>query len=180
MGVLVAFWAATFTFAVVTRFAQWSCATASFTLLWAQRVTDKKMFTLLDLCVSSLRRGHANLLCIVPILSDDPREESAKTAPSRLPAKHYNHTRAYNKTQGQGQGTGSMLHISFCIFVIKMDVLASSEMVSHMQFDHSNLTVQVLVEFGGQIGSKVFQHCKKFVLCRSSFAHTFLHFCDQN
>ena len=24
--------------------------------------------TLLDLCVSSLRRGHANLLCIVPIL----------------------------------------------------------------------------------------------------------------
>ena len=31
----------------------------------------KKLFTLLDLCVSSLRRGHANLLCIVPILSDD-------------------------------------------------------------------------------------------------------------
>ena len=28
----------------------------------------KKLFTLLDLCVSSLRRGHANLLCIVPIL----------------------------------------------------------------------------------------------------------------
>ena len=28
-----------------------------------------KMVTLLDLCVSSLRRGHANLLCIVPILS---------------------------------------------------------------------------------------------------------------
>ena len=25
--------------------------------------------TLLDLCVSSLRRGHANLLCIVPVLS---------------------------------------------------------------------------------------------------------------
>ena len=29
--------------------------------------------TLLDLCVSSLRRGHANLLCIVPILWDDHR-----------------------------------------------------------------------------------------------------------
>jgi len=28
--------------------------------------------TLLDMCVSSLRRGHANLLCIVPILADDP------------------------------------------------------------------------------------------------------------
>ncbi len=34
------------------------------------------MCTLLDLCVSSLRRGHANLLCIVPILTDDPRRES--------------------------------------------------------------------------------------------------------
>ena len=33
-------------------------------------------FTLLDLCVSSLRRGHANLLCIVPILTDDPRRKS--------------------------------------------------------------------------------------------------------
>ena len=26
---------------------------------------QEKLFTLLDLCVSSLRRGHANLLCIV-------------------------------------------------------------------------------------------------------------------
>ena len=40
------------------------------------RHTAKKLFTLLDLCVSSLRRGHANLLCIVPILTDDPRRES--------------------------------------------------------------------------------------------------------
>ena len=39
----------------------------------------KKLFTLLDLCVSSLRRGHANLLCIVPILTDDPRRESIYT-----------------------------------------------------------------------------------------------------
>ena len=39
---------------------------------------NKKLFTLLDLCVSSLRRGHANLLCIVPILTDDPRRESKK------------------------------------------------------------------------------------------------------
>ena len=35
-----------------------------------------KLFTLLDLCVSSLRRGHANLLCIVPSLTDDPPRES--------------------------------------------------------------------------------------------------------
>ena len=33
-------------------------------------------FNLLDLCVSSLCRGHANLLCIVPMLTDDPRRES--------------------------------------------------------------------------------------------------------
>ena len=38
----------------------------------------KNLVTLLDLCVSSLRRGHANLLCIVPILSDDLRGESNK------------------------------------------------------------------------------------------------------
>ena len=41
----------------------------------------KKLFTLLDLCVSSLRRGHANLLCIVPILTDDPRRESNSPRP---------------------------------------------------------------------------------------------------
>ena len=34
------------------------------------------LFTLLDLCVSSSRRGHANILCIVPIVTDDPRRES--------------------------------------------------------------------------------------------------------
>ena len=38
--------------------------------------TYKTCCTLLDLCVSSLRKGHANLLCIVPILTDDPRKES--------------------------------------------------------------------------------------------------------
>ena len=41
---------------------------------------SKKIDTLLDLCVSSLRRGHANLLCVVPILSDDPRRESVTLA----------------------------------------------------------------------------------------------------
>ena len=38
-----------------------------------------KLFTLLDVCVSSLRRGHANIVCIVPMLTDDPRRESQKT-----------------------------------------------------------------------------------------------------
>ena len=37
---------------------------------WKIRKKSKKWY-ILDLCVSSLRRGHANLLCIVPILADD-------------------------------------------------------------------------------------------------------------
>ena len=41
-----------------------------------EKTFGKKLLPLLDLCVSSLRRGHANLLCIVPILTDDPRKES--------------------------------------------------------------------------------------------------------
>ena len=34
------------------------------------------LFTLLDLCVSSFPRGHANNICIVPMSTDDPRRES--------------------------------------------------------------------------------------------------------
>ena len=47
----------------------------------------------LDLCVSSLRRGHANLLCIVPILTDVPKDTQDyrvlglyRAAPERDPA----------------------------------------------------------------------------------------------
>ena len=47
---------------------------------------NKAMFTLLDWCVSSLRRGHANLLCVVPILTDDPRRESKKIQSSVMAA----------------------------------------------------------------------------------------------
>ena len=37
------------------------------------------------MCVSSLRRGHANLLCIVPILTDDPRRpRSLETGGPRI------------------------------------------------------------------------------------------------
>jgi hypothetical protein len=52
---------------------------AAFTEVGEVHMNAKKLFTLLDLCVSSLRRGHANLLCIVPILTDDPRRESKQT-----------------------------------------------------------------------------------------------------
>ena len=46
------------------------CARISRRGSWESKETKN---TLLDLCVSSLRRGHANLLCIVPILADDLR-----------------------------------------------------------------------------------------------------------
>ena len=39
----------------------------------------KTLEPFLDLCVSSLRRGHANLLCIVPILSDVRRHDIGQT-----------------------------------------------------------------------------------------------------
>ncbi len=83
-----------------------------------EREKNKKMFkkfdTLLDLCVSSLRRGHANLLCIVPILTDDPRRESdsqcyAKQVCALLPKQvcghehtrnTYTHTHIHMKTIG--------------------------------------------------------------------------------
>ena len=43
----------------------------------------KQLFTPLDVCVSTLRRGHANLLYIVPILTDDPRRQSTETVRKR-------------------------------------------------------------------------------------------------
>ena len=43
-----------------------------------------KVLTLLDVCVSSLHRGHANFLSIVRILTDDPRRESGCTQTASL------------------------------------------------------------------------------------------------
>ena len=51
----------------------------------------KKLDTLPDLCVSSLRRGHANLLCIVPNLSDVPRRESTQPPPPVCFLPHSSH-----------------------------------------------------------------------------------------
>jgi len=42
-------------------------------LITFTKFLQKNGYTLLDLSVSSLRRGHANLLCIVPILTDVTR-----------------------------------------------------------------------------------------------------------
>ena len=53
------------------------------------------LFTLLDVFVSSLRRGHANLLRIVPILTDDPRRKS--TCKKGEQQKHTNKERATHR-----------------------------------------------------------------------------------
>ena len=55
-----------------------SAATLSARSRWAglREVRLMVFVTILDMCMSSLRRGHANILCIVPILTDDPRRES--------------------------------------------------------------------------------------------------------
>ena len=50
--------------------------------MWRSRTLSREpssvclLCTLLDLCVSSLSRGHANIIWIGPILTDDPRRES--------------------------------------------------------------------------------------------------------
>ena len=62
----------------------------------AAKRAQKKLVTLLDLCVSSLRRGHANLLCIVPILTDDPRRESNQQEPGTRPK----HLREHGSLEG--------------------------------------------------------------------------------
>ena len=49
-------------------------------LSWPRAGHLKQLFTLLDLCVSSLRRGHGNLLCIVPSLPGDPRRDPPTSA----------------------------------------------------------------------------------------------------
>ena len=68
----------------------------------------KKLFTLLDLCVSSLRRGHANLLCIVPILTDDPRRESKQrtTKDCRQDRQNNQNTAAHNRELCQKSWNG--------------------------------------------------------------------------
>ena len=69
-------------------------------------LAKNKLVTLLDLCVSSLRRGHANLLCIVPTLTDDPRKVSIHTHTpvhahihaGREARKPHTHPRAVSQT----------------------------------------------------------------------------------
>ena len=51
---------------------------------------QNNLVTLLDLCVSSLRRGHANLLCIVPILVYVlPKQVQSGTPKMTIPTNQY-------------------------------------------------------------------------------------------
>jgi hypothetical protein len=58
--------------------------------------------------VSSLRRGHANLLCIVPILTDDPRRESKQrtTKDCRQDRQNNQNTAAHNRELCQKSWNG--------------------------------------------------------------------------
>ena len=60
-------------FLIAAQFASCEAPQNSFQI---KRDWQTEMVTLFDLCVSSLRRGHDNLLCISSILMDDPRRES--------------------------------------------------------------------------------------------------------
>ena len=44
----------------------------------AQHDVSKKLAALLDLCVASLRKGHANLFCVVQILAGGLRGEAER------------------------------------------------------------------------------------------------------
>ena len=44
----------------------------------------KQMFTLLRLCVSSLHMGYANILCIVPMLTDDRKSPTSGPSDPRV------------------------------------------------------------------------------------------------
>ena len=45
---------------------------------WPSLTISDRLATRLDLCVPSLQKGHANLLCIAPSSMDDPRRESSR------------------------------------------------------------------------------------------------------
>ena len=56
------------------------------------------------MCVSSLRRGHANLLCIVPILTDDPRRESEIKGLAAATASYANNHHNNNRERSSAAG----------------------------------------------------------------------------
>jgi hypothetical protein len=72
------------------------------------------------LCVSSLRRGHANILCIVPILTDDPRRESTKA--TLMKARVSEHC--------------SLPRMSACVFMARGSTTLSYHIISYHITSH--------------------------------------------
>ena len=70
--------------------------------------TALKLLSLLDVCVSSLRRGHANLLCIVPMLTDDLRRESSGPRAMMSLAARW---------MSQTSSTWRRLSLSICVYI---------------------------------------------------------------
>ena len=74
----------------------------------------QKNSTLLDLCVSSLRRGHADLLCIVPILTDDPRRESSSVNDVYIMHELFDFGRKGSRSAGGGGEWRAMAYLPMC------------------------------------------------------------------
>lgn len=60
------------------RFLVWLAVNPIAVLQFTKQDINKAIVYTFDLCASSLRRGHVNLFCIVPVWDDDPRAESEK------------------------------------------------------------------------------------------------------
>ena len=69
-----------------------------------------QLFTLLDLCVSSLRRGHANRLCIVPMLI--PEGNPLKSDQHALDRPSKDSSRLSNRSADAGPEVVSTSHVA--------------------------------------------------------------------
>ena len=103
-------------------------------------MTKKTLEPFLELCVSSLRRGHANLLCIVPILSDVRRQDSLNCRGIYgLITKHFQHLRAasYSRTIMLGTANGAA-HDTTCGSDLRpgLSVASSCPRATHRRLYH--------------------------------------------
>ncbi|GJR23413.1 hypothetical protein Tco_0971940 [Tanacetum coccineum] len=104
---------------------------------------EKKIGPFLDLCVSSLRRGHANLFCIVPILSDVP--EGTRVADrERGPLLSFEE-RVNDNTSNACKQEKICNNVASCDTVLPTD----SAELREMRAEYENLLLQF-----GQLGRK--------------------------
>ena len=83
------------------------------------------LFTLLDARVSSLSGGHANLLCIVPSLTDDPRREFYMHV--RVDYRAYIHVRVYYVS-------ACSMHVTRAL-LLRKDIRLDLDLDSYPDFD---------------------------------------------